>query len=82
MVFYISSKQWYKFYLIFLENNCNGYEKHSYTNENSASTVTEENPKAQAYLDHLLNDGCNEGDSNYEMELPPYYNDALFRQWV
>lgn len=39
-----------------------------------------ENLKAQAYLDHLLNDGCNEDDSGYELELPPYYNEELFRK--
>ena len=47
---------------------------------NTTNVPTEEHLKAQAYLDHLLNDGCNEGDSGYEMELPLYYNDKLFRQ--
>ena len=39
-----------------------------------------DNLKAQLYLDHLLNDGYNEDDSGYELELPPYYNEELFRK--
>ncbi|XP_075146745.1 uncharacterized protein LOC142221095 [Haematobia irritans] len=39
-----------------------------------------EHPEAEAYLQHLLNDGCNEGDSGYDMELPSWYNDKLFKQ--
>ncbi|XP_037951493.1 uncharacterized protein LOC119682198 [Teleopsis dalmanni] len=34
--------------------------------------------EAEAYLNHLLNDGCNEGDSGAEMEMPPWYNEQLF----
>ncbi|KAM7361383.1 uncharacterized protein ACRADG_011587 [Cochliomyia hominivorax] len=65
------------------DENCNGLNNHHITAANGAcesSAVVIENPKAQAYLDHLLNDGSKEGDSGYEMELPPYYNDELFRQ--
>lgn len=40
----------------------------------------DENPKAQAYLNHLLNDGSNEEDSGYELTLPPYYNEVLFKK--
>lgn len=43
-------------------------------------TTTTENPKAEAYLDHLLNDGCKEGESGYEFEMPSYYNEQLFKQ--
>lgn len=52
-------------------------------NENNSRkpiAVKSENPSAQLYLDHLLNEGCNEGDSGNEMELPSYYNDKLFRK--
>ncbi|XP_013099465.2 uncharacterized protein LOC106081799 [Stomoxys calcitrans] len=44
------------------------------------SKFAAEHPEAEAYLQHLLNDGCNEGDSGYDMELPPWYDDKLFKQ--
>lgn len=52
-------------------------------NDNSSgkpTAVKSENPSAQAYLDHLLNEGSKEGDSGNEMALPSYYNDKLFRK--
>uniref|UniRef100_A0A1I8MYZ7 Uncharacterized protein n=1 Tax=Musca domestica TaxID=7370 RepID=A0A1I8MYZ7_MUSDO len=45
-----------------------------------AETAIEEQPEAEAYLKHLLENGCNEGDSGYEMELPPWYDEHLFKQ--
>lgn len=44
------------------------------------SEITEENPEAAAYLHHLLNDGSKEGDSGYDMEMPTWYNEQLFKQ--
>ncbi|XP_011211327.2 uncharacterized protein LOC105231623 isoform X1 [Bactrocera dorsalis] len=39
-----------------------------------------ENPAAQAYLDHLLQNGALEGDSGAPMEMPSWYDEALFRK--
>ena len=43
-----------------------------------ASSV--EDSKAEAFLEHLLNDGALEGESGAEMELPSYYDERLFAQ--
>ncbi|XP_073830964.1 uncharacterized protein [Musca autumnalis] len=61
-------------------NNQNN--KKSCLNENSETTseVVEEHPEAEAYLKHLLEDGSKEGDSGYDMELPPWYDEHLFKQ--
>ncbi|XP_054747617.1 uncharacterized protein LOC129253327 [Anastrepha obliqua] len=39
-----------------------------------------EDPDAQAYLNHLLHDGALEGDSGAPMEMPPWYDEKLFRK--
>uniref|UniRef100_W8B661 Uncharacterized protein n=2 Tax=Ceratitis capitata TaxID=7213 RepID=W8B661_CERCA len=39
-----------------------------------------EDSSAQAYLDHLLQNGAQEGDSGEPMELPPWYDETLFRK--
>lgn len=41
-----------------------------------------EDPVAQAYLDHLLADGCNEGDSKNDMQMPEWYDEALFKRYT
>lgn len=46
------------------------------TAESSDSEYTE----AQAYLDHLLQNGALEGDSGAPMEMPAWYDEALFRK--
>ncbi|KAL9890367.1 uncharacterized protein ACN427_009384 isoform 1-T1 [Glossina fuscipes fuscipes] len=56
-----------------------GNELQNETNSNQ-TVQKEEDSTAEAYLDHLLNNGCNEGDSEYEMEMPSWYNDTLFRE--
>ncbi|XP_065371716.1 uncharacterized protein LOC135963688 [Calliphora vicina] len=61
-------------------NQAGNFNAFNNNHHDETSETVAENPKAQAYLNHLLNDGCNEGDSGYEMELPYYYNDKLFRQ--
>ncbi|XP_017475249.1 PREDICTED: uncharacterized protein LOC108365658 isoform X2 [Rhagoletis zephyria] len=35
---------------------------------------------AQAYLDHLLRDGALEGDSGAPIEMPPWYDENLFKK--
>ncbi|XP_011196851.1 uncharacterized protein Sb_3 isoform X1 [Zeugodacus cucurbitae] len=47
--------------------------------DKAASSETED-PEAQAYLDHLLQDGALEGDSGAPMEMPSWYDEALFRK--
>ncbi|XP_067614097.1 uncharacterized protein [Eurosta solidaginis] len=56
-----------------IEENCKSTDKLS-------SDEPPEDTEAQAYLDHLLRDGALEGDSGEPMEMPPWYNDALFRK--
>ncbi|KAH8295341.1 hypothetical protein KR018_010149, partial [Drosophila ironensis] len=34
----------------------------------------------EQYLEHLLKDGSQEGDSGSELELPPWYDEQLFRR--
>ncbi|ALC47739.1 CG31344, partial [Drosophila busckii] len=36
--------------------------------------------EAQAYLDNLLNNGSQEGDSGSELELPSWYDEQLFKR--
>lgn len=49
---------------------------------NSASmevSYKEENPEAVKYLEHLLTDGAVEEDDGRDLELPPWYNEELFK---
>lgn len=39
-----------------------------------------EDPLARAYLDHLLQNGALEGDSGAPMEMPPWYDETMFRK--
>lgn len=47
-----------------------------------------EKPKAKdlpgddEYLDHLLTNGSQEGDSGTPLELPPWYDEQLFKRYV
>jgi len=34
----------------------------------------------EVYLEHLLKDGSQEGDSGAELELPSWYDEQLFRR--
>ncbi|BFF89366.1 uncharacterized protein DMAD_08144 [Drosophila madeirensis] len=36
--------------------------------------------EAELYLEHLLKDGSQEGDSGSELELPPFYDEQLFKR--
>ncbi|XP_062127353.1 uncharacterized protein LOC133839708 [Drosophila sulfurigaster albostrigata] len=39
-----------------------------------------EDAQASAYLDNLLKNGSQEGDSGAELELPPWYDEQLFKR--
>lgn len=38
--------------------------------------------KAEEYVDHLLRNGSQEGDSGAPLELPPWYDEQLFKRYV
>lgn len=38
--------------------------------------------KAEEYLNHLLRNGSQEGDSGAPLELPPWYDEQLFKRYV
>ncbi|XP_055902813.1 uncharacterized protein LOC129938991 isoform X2 [Eupeodes corollae] len=42
-------------------------------------TVKEENAEAAKYLEHLLEDGAKEEDDGRDLELPPWYDEELFK---
>lgn len=49
-------------------------------NTDNSEQCEDEDTVAQAYLDHLLQDGCNEGDSKSEMKMPEWYDEVLFKR--
>lgn len=37
---------------------------------------------AEEYVEHLLHNGSQEGDSGAPLELPPWYDEQLFKRYV